>query len=379
MSAQKKLTKARTVLVMNHPFWASLALRLPFVACGDGECATGYTDGTKIAYNPKFIQELTEPEVVSFIAHEVCHPSMLHHLREGSRDHQRWNSACDYAVNEILKQSGFEIPDDWLLDEKYRGMSAESIYPLLQEKPPKGWSGGCGPGEVRKYPGKGGGEPSQSEIREQEAAWKTAISQAAQIAKARDELPEGLERFVKEILEPKIDWRVVLASYLTDTIDGDYSWKEPNRRYATSGVFLPSIASEPTGSILLLIDTSGSISQDDMKDLASEAQAVMAAYQVEMDVVYVDAKFQGSQRFTTGDIPLKLEPKGGGGTDYRPGFAWAEERGLTPACAVYLTDGWCSAFPEQAPAYPVLWVLGGRYPAEKFSPPFGEVLKMSRS
>lgn len=372
----KKLSKARTVLVMNHPFWASLALRLPLVE--DKGCSTGYTDGTKIAYNPKFIQNLTEPGVVSFIAHEVCHPSLLHHLREGGRDHQRWNWACDYAVNEILKDSGFEIPDDWMLDEKYHGMSAEAIYDQLPEKPPRGWGGNFGPGEVRKYPGKGGGGPTQAEIREQEAAWKTAIAQAAQVAKAKGELSGGLERWVQEILIPRVNWRAVLASYLTDTVEGDYSWREPNRRYATSGVYLPSIASEPTGSILLLIDTSGSVGEDDMQELAAEAQGVMAAYDgLELDVVYVDSQVQGHQHFTPADIPLKLEPKGGGGTDYRPGFAWAKEKGLTPSCAIYLTDGWCGDFPD-SPPYPVLWVLGGGSPARKFSPPFGEALKMSR-
>lgn len=374
MNAREKLTKARTVLVLNHPFWASLALRLPFVE--DKTCATGYTDGTKIAYSPQFIEGLSEPEVVTFIAHEICHPALLHHLREGGRDHVKWNCACDYAINEILVESGFELGDGCLHDAQFRNMSAETIYDLLPEKPPEEWGSGCGPGEVRKFPGKGRGGPSAAELREEEAIWKTAIAQAAQIAKTRGEMPAGLEREVNRLLAPRIDWKAVLASYLTEMIDGDYSWKEANRRYTSSGLFLPSIATEPTGNILLLIDTSGSIGEEDMQELASEAQAVMAAYEVELDVVYVDAAVQSSQHFTSADIPLKLEPKGGGGTDYRPGFKWAEEKGLNPSCAIYLTDGYCCAFPDP-PDFPVLWVLGGLSPTEYFTPPFGEVLKMS--
>lgn len=376
MNAREKLTKARTVLVLNHPFWASLALRLPLVE--DKRCFTGYTDGTKIAYNPKFIEDLTEPEVVTFIAHEICHPCLLHHLREGNREHERWNCAADYAINSVLVESGFELGGGGLIDGKFNGMSAESIYDLLPEIPPKDWKG-CGVGEVRKYPGRGG-VASAAEIREQEAIWKTAITQAAQIAKSRNEMPSGLERVVNELLAPKIDWRAVLASYLTDTIDGDYSWAEPNRRYTNSGLFLPSTAQEPTGNILLFIDTSGSVSEEDMNELAGEAQAVMSAYEVELDVVYVDDEVQGRQHFTTGDIPIKLKPKGGGGTDYRPGFKWAEEQGqaLMPACAIYLTDGYCCTFPDTPPPYPVLWLLGGRNPEQNFSPPFGEVLRMGR-
>jgi predicted metal-dependent peptidase len=151
-------------------------------------------------------------------------------IRAGGREHQKWNAACDYAINAILEESGFELGGGGLSDEKFEGMSAESIYELLPESTPQDWKE-CGPGEVRKYPGKDKRTPSASEMREQEAIWKTAISQAAQIARSRGEMPAGLERTASKILAPRIDWRTVLASSLTEMIDADYSWKEPNRRY----------------------------------------------------------------------------------------------------------------------------------------------------
>lgn len=387
MKALKKLTKARAYLVLNHPFWASLALQVPLVE--DKNCRTGWTDGTKIAYNPGYIESLPEAAVVSFVAHEVGHPAFLHHLRVGDREHIRFNVAADYAINPILKEAGFVIPDGWLCDDKYKGMSAEAIYSRLPNGKSQtgkgGGSGGgggqgsgagCGPGEVRKYPGKDGKESSSSERRKEESDWKTKVSQAAQVAKSRGEMPGGLERYVREFLSPKIDWRAVLASYLSDTLESDYSWQQPNRRYLNSGIYLPSLAGEPSGNVLILIDTSGSISEKDMEMLAAEAQGIITSYEIELDVVYVDSRFQGHQHFTSSDVPLKLKPKSGGGTDYCPGFEWAKENGLFPSCAVYLTDGWCSSFPTETPAYSVLWVVTGDYPCKDFEAPFGEVIRM---
>jgi predicted metal-dependent peptidase len=230
--------------------------------------------------------------------------------------------------------------------------------------------------QVPTYPGEDGKESSSSERRKEESDWKTRISQAAQVAKSRGELPGGLERYVQEFLTPRIDWRAVLASYLTDVLENDYSWKQPNRRYLNSGIYLPSLIGEPSGNVLILIDTSGSISEKDMELLAAEAQGIITSYEIELDVVYVDSRFQGHQRFTSSDVPLKLKPKGGGGTSYRPGFEWAKENGLFPSCAVYLTDGWCNSFPDESPAYPVLWVVTGDYPCKDFKAQFGEVIRM---
>ncbi len=371
----KVLTRAKTSLVLRHPFWASLALPLRLEE--DANHPTGYTDGTKIAYNPEYIAGLPEAAAVSFLAHEVAHLALLHHLRENGREHERFNRACDYAVNLLLKDSGLEIPGSWLCDEKYRDMSAERIYELL----PAGGSagGGCGPGEVKEYPGpKGQGQKSASDIREQEAKWRVRVAAAAQAAKAQGNLPGSLERLVKELTAGKVNWRAVLASYIgEEALDQDYSWKRPNTRYGSCGVILPALVEREGGEILVILDTSGSVSEADMAELAGEIQGIVASYDIELDVLYVDTEVEGHQRFRLGE-PIKLEPAGGGGTDYRPGFEWAELNGITPCCAVYLTDGWCGRFPEKPPLFPVLWVLGGECPARKFAPPFGEVIRMDR-
>ena len=75
------------------------------------------------------------------------------------------------------------------------------------------------------------------------------------------------------------------------------------------------------------------------------------------------------------DLPVKLDPKGGGGTDFRPVFNEVEDRGIDPACVVYLTDGW-GVYPEEEPPYPVLWVLTQEPSNPNYHPPFGEVVTL---
>jgi len=232
-----------------------------------------------------------------------------------------------------------------------------------------------GPGEVRQYPGKEGNEPSPSERRQEEIEWKTKISQAAEIARSQGDYPDSLDRFVKELITPKVNWRAVLAAFMAESLDQDYSWKQPNTRYASAGVYLPALLPLEGGDVLVIIDTSCSISEEDMVELSSECQGIISAYEIELDVVYVDTEVQGHQHFQSGDI-LQLTPVGGGGTDFRPGFEWVEHSGKLPVCCVYLTDGWCSSFPDKLPSYPVLWVIGGDYPCKNFEPTFGEVIRI---
>ncbi|KQC16177.1 MAG: hypothetical protein APR56_00450, partial [Methanosaeta sp. SDB] len=283
MTPEQKLQKARVALVMNHPFWASLMLPMPLVE--DPKVPTAYTDGKVIGYNADYIATLSESVVVALMAHECCHPAMIHHLRESGRDHVRWNHACDYAVNLVLKDAGFEIPDNWLLDEQYRDLSSEKIYSILEDqKSPPPSPGDCGPGEVRESPG---GETTK---RQEEGEWKVRVTAAAQIAKARGELSDGLERMVKELVTPKVNWRAVLSSFMDEALDQDYSWTRPNSRYASSGLYLPSLVPLDGGNVLVIIDTSGSVSEEDLEELASELTGIVGAYEIELDVLYVDTE-----------------------------------------------------------------------------------------
>lgn len=374
--ARDKLTKARAGLILDAPFWGSLALRLPLIE--DPGCATMWTDGTRIGYDPADVEEVNLDVLKTSIAHEVMHVVLGHQFREDDREHGQFNMACDYALNPLLKgaevngQNVFSVPKGWLCDPQFADMGAEEIYTAIYREPEpdgKGRDGdgpGGGPGEVRPHPSK-----SPQERQQARQDWKVATIQAAQSARVQGHLPGNINRLVGELTDPKVPWFHILRQFVEMSARNDYNWKVANPRHIQRGFFLPSLISDELPDIVVAIDTSGSVDDDEMAQFATEISAVLETFDTRIHVVYCDTDVAGAQEFTQADLPLVLEPKGGGGTDFRPPFGWVEEQEITPACFVYLTD-LGGTFPAEAPDYPVLWVST----TEGYEVPFGDLVEM---
>lgn len=375
MTAHQKIIKARAGMVLDQPFFASLALRLRLAE--DSTCETLWTDGHTLGFNPKFVEKLPLDQVKGVIAHEVMHLACVHHTRQGNREHRKWNRAGDYAINQILVDSNIALPDGLLLDPAFVGMSADEIYGRIPDPPPDDPAGSCndpgGCGEVREAKGPGGASLSESEKAQEEQNWKIAMTQAKTQAEAMGDLPGGLARFVEEILEPRVNWKEVLRRFVDQAARNDYTWTRPNRRYLHHGLYLPALYSEELPPIVIAVDTSGSVDDEMISQFASEMTDMLREYKTSCNVLYCDTRIAGVESFTSDDLPLKLDPRGGGGTDFRPPFEWVKEKGMTPACLIYLTDMCCRRFPDP-PGYPVLWAKTGEWGSQA---PFGEEVKIS--
>jgi predicted metal-dependent peptidase len=356
----QKLTRARTQLLLDHPFFGELALRLRLTE--DPAQPTLAVDGRSIFYNPMYVDKLSTGLTRAILAHEVLHCVFDHIGRRNNRTPTRWNHATDYATNQILVDSGFNLEDTGLLNPAYKGMTADQIYNLL----PESTDNAPGPGE------KGGafdncmdGDLTQTEVNATD--WKIATIQAANAAKEKGALPASLARLVEELTTPKINWKDRLRRFVTEISKDDYSWIRLSRRFLGQGLFLPSLYSESMGEIVVAIDTSGSISQEMLNIFGAEIKAIVQSVRPQKTiVVYCDAKVNHVDEFTPDD-ELKFTMHGGGGTDFCPPFKLLEEQNKTPACFVYLTDGY-GPFPG-APTYPVLWCCTTDVIA-----PFGETL-----
>jgi predicted metal-dependent peptidase len=133
---------------------------------------------------------------------------------------------------------------------------------------------------------------------------------------------------------------------------------------------LPSVERQGVGEIVIAVDTSGSIGRLELEQFAGEISAISEEAQPEaIHVVYCDAAVQSTQWFELAE-PVRLEPKGGRGTDFRPAFDWVAKNDIAPICLIYLTDLCCDSYPE-APEYPVLWVTDSRRTAR-----FGETVRI---
>lgn len=339
----KRLTFARSQLILSHGFFGMLALRLRLVE--DLTTQTLKVDGRSIFYNPEFINTLSDSLVRSAIAHEVMHPALDHLSRLHDRQPRKWNAACDYALNQILVEAGFEIGQDWLLDPAYRGMSADEIYTRLPDTPDD--EGPSPLDEMMPAPANGGVEDAID--------WKIATIQAARQAEQVGKLPGSLKRFVEEITTVKVDWREQLRRFRTLIGKNDYSWSRPNRRFLAAGLLLPGLYSEETGAVVIGIDTSGSITNDILQTFGAEIRALTAASRPsKIHIVYCDAQINHVDEFSPDDN-MVFHPHGGGGTEFKPVFDYVEEHQLKPECLIYLTDLY-GDHSFDPPPYPTLWV-----------------------
>lgn len=370
MDIGRRISKARTSLILRKPFFGSIALNLRFRE--SDEVPTIGTDGVSVIYNPKFIKTVNDEELKGLIAHEILHVVCMHPFRLKGRHLLKWNVAGDFVINLVLKEDGFVLPKGGCLDKKFEDMNTDEVYnqlpPVIKVK--------CCEGLI-PFSGKKNSDGDDDEttagsiaIAAQEA--KVMVAQAAMVARQAGNLPEHLDRLVGEILEPKVKWQDKLRLFLERSTRNDYSWTRPNRRYLQQGFYLPSLYSQEIETLVVVIDTSGSISQDELTRFASELSEILTVLNVgTVHVLYVDTRVAKTEEFTRDDLPLNLQAHGGGGTDFRPGFKWVDENGVTPACLIYMTDLWCNSYPD-TPDYPVLWVA-----TDKGSePPFGEVLSV---
>src|SRR5204863_1853871 len=115
-----------------------------------------------------------------------------------------------------------------------------------------------------------------------------AVAQAERAARARGELPGGLGRAVHHVLHPPADWRQVLREFVSASARNDYSWARPSRRLLSQGLYLPGLHSEELGDVVLAVDTSGSIGDELLGVFAAEANAVLAAFDCSVTVLYHD-------------------------------------------------------------------------------------------
>jgi predicted metal-dependent peptidase len=212
---------------------------------------------------------------------------------------------------------------------------------------------------------------SEGEKSRQKHEWSIAADQALRAAKACGYEPANLDWPLAESRQSKQDWRMILRDFIAARTPADYRWNPPNRRYVASGLYLPSVERTGLGTIVIGVDTSGSIGKEELEQFAGEISAISEEVQPEgIHVVYCDAAVQSVQEFGPSES-VRLEPKGGGGTDFCPVFQWVEENQIAAVCLIYLTDLCCTSYPHP-PDYPVLWATDTRRTA-----PFGETVQIS--
>ena len=365
-----KLAKAKTALILEHPFVGTIALSMPFEF--DESIKTAATNGKRIKFNPEFVDSLTDEEVKFLVAHECFHPMLEHNFRRGDRQHKKWNVAADYVINKLLTDESIgRMPTVGLLDPNIYNAghgTSEGIYNILPDMPDDG-SGPGDPGNALDDCEDGDGSPAEQQ--QQQAEWKVKVAQAAQAAKMMGKMSANMQRLVDEVLQPKVDWREVMQKFLVKARTDQRSFSRFNRRFIAQGLYLPSVSGEQMGEVCFAVDCSGSIDQKTVSQFASEIKRVKEDLMPErIHVLYFDSEVSHVESYEQHD-DLDIKPHGGGGTDFAPVFEKIIELGINPVAVVFLTDLCCNSFGDQ-PDAPVLWVT-----TDPGKAPFGEVVEMN--
>lgn len=321
---------------------------------------TAYTNGRDEIYGRAFAESLNDAELRFLVLHEVKH-KMYKHLTTWrwmfDEDPDCANMACDYVINvETVDENkdGFATMTGELTkgcyDEKYRGWDSAAVYHDLR-KQKQGGGGGGGQGQ-----GGSGGKPGFDEHGWDDAKEMTA-EEKRELARAIDEAlrqgalvagktGSGGDRTLGELLTPQVRWQDALREFITSTCTGhDYStWRRPNRRYLSAGIYMPSGITEQIGEIILAVDTSGSIGQRQLNAFFSEAVSIAETVHPEaIRILYWDTKVCRDERYEPNEfasMAQSTKPAGGGGTMVECVPEYIAEKQLKAQAVIVLTDGY---------------------------------------
>ena len=415
----------------SNPFLATISLMANYKF--DSSSELFQTDGSVIRINSDYFKPLTEAERTGLLLHLTLHTALLHPIRLGVRDAQIWNMAADIVVNNIILDAGdFTPPRNTAVEPRYTDASVEQVYEALQSLPKEhaslrtaalnmpSQSGDCN-GEEKQAQGQdqqgknkqspqqpnahqvkqvleqlypchkdlGGSDSAevQSEtshdVQKRSAEksaqyWQGALRKAEAAARlssqSQGHMSTGLLLEIDQMMSPILDWRSLLWQFVVRTPD-DYSGYD--RRFIHQGLYLDQLESERL-NVLVAIDTSGSIDQEELTQFISELLGIANAYHfIKIELYYVDVDIYGPYELS--EDMQKMPPQGGGGTDfdvfYQEVVDNKNQNNLD--LIVYFTDGY-GDFPEQEPATETMWVVtcGG---LDSVSFPFGVIARLSNA
>jgi predicted metal-dependent peptidase len=409
------MEKVSIRLIQTKPFYASLLGQMHKIECTGALAEQIPTEAVAIEngrinfyYNPKFLETLTVEEAVAVLTHE-CNHVVLGHLTR-MRDQYKENSAlanisqdmnankeiqklphgaCTVkSITEEFAKKGIKLnlKDDDTSENYYKELNKHSNKMEMQQdgkgnlelviKDPNGNEIGrikvttiCNNGDKQSDSNIKGDVPELAK-----EVIRQAIKQAAEDHKKasnRGTLPAGIEQAIEEWLKPPvISWKTLLKQFLAATIKSGSkrSWKRPNRRF---GEIQKGKLSDRMISVTIAVDTSGSISDEDLKSFVSEMKAIQSCYKGTMTVMECDAQIQKTYLLNKYKR-VQRNFKGRGGTSFKPVFDYIHDKKLKTDVLVFFTDldgdqDYC-----KKPGYPVLWVA--TCPIRKV--PFGHVISL---
>jgi predicted metal-dependent peptidase len=430
------LSRAKIAMLEKHPFYAHILthLQFEFVESLPGGSPSA-TDGKKIYIVPDMYLAKSKGQQITTLAHEQFHNLDGHLWRCGDRDPLWANVAQDIFIYHVLQDEGFETlaaneealtkilhiqakrnpVSGYAYDlHDFKGQFWEQVYETIAPAKQGGGGGdgeddsegddqqdGSGEGDgdseddgqqgntksKGKSKGKPGmdqcghcykpGKPQDADSKETREQWKEWIRQAGTYAKMAGANPGRWTELV-QAATPQVPFESHFYEFLKRGLGGDQSYDSFNRRFLHRGEYFPTDTMQVMGETVLVNDTSGSRTTEDMAYAYGVFKAWREQHPCKVHVVDVDtecAKWRTFEEFD--ELPEKWEAHGRGGTRFDTPFLDIAAKHIEPVALIYMTDGYNYGDFAPKPPYEVMWVLTGAYD-KNFKPPYGTVVPVKQ-
>ena len=387
MLEERKLQKAKITVMRNPKFALLQGVMMVGRTYINDYIPTACTNGKDESYGRAFVKKLSDKELAFVIAHEAGH-KMYRHLSTWKKLHDEdarlANSAMDYVINLMLRdldpnESVIAMPrlqeavgkhkkGDFmgLVDERFRGMNTKQVFDILKQ-------------EKQEEDGDGDGDGDGFDDHDWEGAQNLTDEEKKELAREIDQAIRqgliahqkhigqggaGLDRELGDLLAPKVDWREVLREFVKATCANKdtSSWRRVNRRFLSTGTYMPSMIGEKVGHLVVAIDTSGSIGGPELDEFLSEVKGIAEEVSPEcVDLIYWDGDVAAHEKYegaAVSNIVSSTKPKGGGGTDPSCVSKYLKDENIKPEAIIVLTDGYVPNWGSDWTA-PIMWVISG--------------------
>lgn len=367
MSIYQEIQKILIKFILNKPVIGSICLRMKYeeaVIPPIGAIARpiGVNPVTNtIIYDPEQFKVLDiSTQVLEFmLAHEALHLLTGSLIRRGDRDPYLWNIACDYEVNYLLHDIGFKVPKNALYSSYFHNKYyyAEKIYEILlkqakkklKRKPCEGDNdqknlNNYFPYQKRKQLDNHVYPQTQSEVIKAKLSTQNALSTAAQIERSIKEiegcgiLPASLKRMIDKLMTPTVTWKNFLSDISTTITKNNYSYRRCHPYYRQQNIYVPTLHT-PEAKVILIVDTSGSIGENELRLFISEVLTIIQVFNVTFLTCDAEIYKEDIVENVMGIEEILEHIKGGGGTEFKPAFQWIEENILDNYTVILMTDG----------------------------------------
>jgi len=377
MNVYDEVAKTNKKLIFKEPFYGLMLIGMKKELSNSIEtaCVTKDNINLKLVVNPEFFAGLKDQTKLCVMKHEMLHIAFFHLMNFKRFPNKKLaNIAMDLEINQYIDQSwkeddwmGLEInkaPFDQLNLEPKKG--SKYYYDRIQQEMDQNPEGDF----AQAMEGMGDGDSHSlwevlSELSEAEKKLiqKQIDHQMKEVAKNMKEgknpgnIPGELKDYIDGLFEEKdpiMDWKAYLRRFNSSStkVYTKKTRKKYNKRFPGN----PALKIKPKKSTLVAIDTSASVSNDELLEFFSEIYHIWKSG-TEVTVIECDTRIQHIWEYKGEKKEIKVH--GRGGTSFEPVFKYVKEHTKKFHNLIYFTDGeaWV---PETKIYQPTLWVHSSR-------------------